>query len=85
MAYTTYDSSINASTEVTLQSYTAEVEVSAIDKGILMRWGTTDVSTSAFDHFIPANTTKKFYVPRGTTAVNFIEEAATGKLVLREI
>ncbi len=80
----TYDATISASTEVTLNTATTLIEVAAIDKAILMRWGTGDASTSAFDEVIPANTVRQFVVPPSTTAVNFIEQAATAILALVE-
>ena len=77
----TYDATISASTEVTFATGTSYIEVSAIDKGIFMKWGAT-ASSSDFDEFIPANTSKKFVVLAATA--QFIEEAATGKLVVIE-
>lgn len=85
----TYDATISSSTEITLNAATTLIEVAAIDKAILMKWGTSDVSTSDFDEVIPANTVRQFYVPyeSGTTlftAVNFIEQAATAILAVVE-
>lgn len=77
---TTYDATISASTEITLNAATTVIEVSAIDKTIVMKWGTADVTTSNFDEVINLNTTRVFIVPSGTTAVNFIEQAATAVL-----
>ena len=42
------------------------------------------VSSSAFDEFIGVGQTRQFIVPGGTTAANFIQESATGKLVVVE-
>lgn len=80
----TYDASISASTEITLNAATTLIEVSAIDKTILMNWGTSDASTTVFDEVISLNTTRQFFVPVGVTAVNFIEQAATAILVVVE-
>jgi len=77
---TTYDASVSGSTEITLNAATTVLEVSAIDKTIVMKWGTADVTTSNFDEVISLNTTRIFIVPSGTTAVNFIEQAATAIL-----
>lgn len=77
----TYDATISASTAITLNTGTSVVIVSAIDKGIFMKWGAT-ASSSAFDNFIPANTTQAFVVLAST--VQFIEESATAKLVVVE-
>lgn len=80
----TYDATISASTEITLNTSTTYIEVTAIDKAILLKWGTSDASTSDWDHCIPANTTASFVVPTGITAVNFIEQAATAILAVSE-
>lgn len=77
----TYDATISSSTEITFASGTSSIEVSAIDKGIFMKWGAT-ASSSDFDEFIPANTTKIFEIQ--STSAQFIEEAATAKLVVIE-
>lgn len=81
---TTYDATISASTEITLNAATTIIEVSAIDKTILMKWGTADVTTSNFDEVISLNTTRVFMVPSGITAVNFIEQSATAILCVCE-
>lgn len=86
----TYDATISASTEITLNASTTYIEVTAIDKAICMKWGTTDASTTDWDHMIPANWMQGFVVPIDTstgefyTAVNFIEESATAKLGVSE-
>lgn len=87
----TYDATVSASTEITLNAATTMIEVTAIDRTILMKWGTADASTTDWDHAIPLNTTRQFAVPIETaatgalyTAVNFIEEVATGKLCVSE-
>jgi len=79
----TYDATISSSTAVTLNTSSTGIEVTAIDKAILLKWDAT-ASTSAFDGIIPANSTKVFQIPRGTVTANFIEEAATAKLVCIE-
>lgn len=78
---TTYDATISSSTTVTFNTGATYIEVSAIDKGIFMKWGAT-ASSTAFDAFIPANTSKVF--PIAATTAQFIEEAATAKLVVIE-
>ncbi len=79
----TYDATISASTSITLNTSTTYIEVSAIDKGIFMKWGGT-ASSSDFDEFISANTSRAYIVPTGQTSVQFIEESATAKLVVIE-
>lgn len=84
----TYDATISTSTEITLNADASIIEVTTIDKGVFMKWGTADVTSSDFDEYIAANTTRFYLVPVDTstgasyTAANFIEEAATAKLVV---
>lgn len=86
----TYDATISTSTEITLNAATTMIEVTAIDKTVLLKWGVDDASTTDWDHAIALNTTRQFFVPVDTstgalyTAVNFIEEAATAKLAVSE-
>lgn len=80
----TYDATVSSSTELTLNTATQLIEVTAIDKAILMNWGTADASTTVFDEVIPANVTRQFAVPGGITAVNFIQQAATAILAVVE-
>lgn len=80
----TYDATISSTTEITLNAATTLIEVTAIDKAIFMKWGADDASSSDWDHVIPANSTRRFAVPSGITAVNFIEQAATAILAVSE-
>lgn len=79
----TYDATISSSTSITLNTAATYLEVSAIDKGVFMKWGAT-ASSSDFDEFISPNTTRVYVVPTGQTTVQFIEESATAKLVVIE-
>lgn len=81
---TTYDATISTTTQVTLNARTSYIEVAAIDKAIALRWGTSAASLAAYDAIIPANTVRGFFVPKDVTAVNFIEQAATGILSVTE-
>lgn len=80
----TYDATISSSTELTLNTSTNYIEVAAIAKPIMLKWGTGDASTSDWDHVISADSVRGFYVPAGITAVNFIEQAATAILGVSE-
>lgn len=80
----TYDATISASTEITLNASTTIIEVCALDKAVLLNWGTDDASTTVFDEVIAPNTVRQFAVPSGISAVNFIQESATAKLVVIE-
>jgi len=77
----TYDATISASTAVTFNSGTTYIVVSAIDKGVFMKWGGT-VSSSDFDEFIAVGETRIFAIQ--ATSAEFIQEAATGKVVVIE-
>ena len=79
----TYDATISAATDITLNTATSYLEVSAIDKGVFLRYAAT-VSSSAFDEFISANTTRVFIVPVGVTVISVIQEAATAKVAIVE-
>lgn len=79
----TYDATISSSTSITLATGASTIEVTAIDKGVFMKWGAT-ASSSDFDEFIAPNTTRIYVIPTGTTTVQFVEESATAKLVMIE-
>lgn len=79
----TYDATISASTEIILNTATTYVEVTALLKGVFMKWGGT-ASSSDFDEFIAPESTRCYGVPVGQTSVQFIEEAATAHLVVIE-
>lgn len=85
----TYDTSISSTTEITFNSSTTFVEVVAIGEAIMMKWGTSDATTSDWDHVIPEGTTRHFFIPVETdgtlyTAVNFIERTTTAALAMAE-
>ena len=86
----TYNATVNSTVELTLNASTTLIEVSAIDKTILLKWGTDDCSTSDFDEAINLNTTRQFFIPTVATtgilytAVNFIEQEASAVLCVVE-
>lgn len=80
----TRDTTVSASTEITLNAATTFIEVTALTDHLYMRWGTSDASNTAFDEFIVANTTRQYIVPTGISAVNFIDNGASGVLILIE-
>ena len=79
----TYDATISSTTAITLNAKTTGIEVSAVDKGIFLKWDAS-ASTSAFDGFISPGTTKAFSVPTGTVTANFIEQASAAILICIE-
>lgn len=80
----TYDATISSTTAVTLNANTTNIEVTAVDKGIFLKWNGSATSSS-FDAFIPANTSKKFIRPPDAITANFLEEQSTAHLVLIEM
>ncbi len=86
----TYNATLTSTVELTLDTSTTLIEVSAIDKTILMKWGEDDASTSDFDEVINLNSTRHFMVPTDITnkklftAVNFIEQEAGAILCVAE-
>lgn len=79
----TYDATISAATTITFNANTTIVSVSAIDKGIFVRFDAT-VTASAFDEFIPANTTALIVPPVDSVFMTVLEESATAKIVVVE-
>lgn len=79
----TYNANISSSTSLTLNTSTTYVEITAIGAGIFMKWGSAASSVN-FDEFIGANTTRAYGIPTGETVIQFIQESATGKLVVIE-
>lgn len=79
----TYDTTISASTSITLNAATWLIEVTALTQGVFMKWGAT-ASSSAFDEFIAAGSTRHYVVPTGQTTVQFIEQAASATLIVIE-
>jgi len=75
-----YDATISSSTEITLNEGTNYIEVTAITKGIFLAYNRT-VSSSDFDEYIGADSTRIYVIPANTTTVNFIEQAASGALI----
>lgn len=80
---TTYDATISGSTTVTLNAGTTTIEVSAVLKGIFLKWAGT-ASSSSFDEYISADKTRTYVVPTGVLTVQFIEEAASAHLIVIE-
>lgn len=79
----TYDTSISTATSVTLNSGTTYIEVSAIDKGVFLKYA-AGASPTDYDEFISADTTRAYVVPEGVTVISVIEESATAKVSIIE-
>lgn len=85
----TYDATISGSTTVTFNAVTKQIQVTAVDKAILMKWGAT-ASTSAFDAVISVGYPTTFNIPINPvtgaiyTTAQFIETTTTAILVVCE-
>lgn len=79
----TYDATISSATTVTFNTATQVICISAIDKGIFVRFDAT-VTNSAFDEFVPLNTTVLLPRPVSSAFMTVLEEAATAKIVVIE-
>lgn len=79
----TYSASISSSTVLALNSGTTSIEVTAIDKGVFLKWGAV-ASSSLFDEFIGTGQTRQYVVPTAVASVQFIQESATAKLTVIE-
>ena len=85
----TYDATISSSTTVTFNAATKQIQVTAVDKAILYKWGAT-ASTSAFDGVVSVGYPATLQIPINPvtgllfTTVQFIETAATAILVVCE-
>jgi len=79
----TRHTTLNTSYAITLNTKTTGIEVTANTKPLLLRWNDT-ATTSAFDGVIPADSSKVFMVPSGTTTVNIIEDGGGAQVVVIE-
>lgn len=82
----TYDASVDATTEITLQSGTTLVDITALVQPICVRWGTSDasVATDGYSFIVPAGSSVQRPVPPSITAINFISQTAGAVLSLGE-
>ncbi len=79
----TVDTTISTATSLTLNVATSLIEVNALSQGIFMRYA-AGVTSSAFDEYIQAGSTRHYLVPKGVTIVSFIEQAASATLIVIE-
>lgn len=78
------DASISSSTQHTLNTASTGVELTApTQHAVLFKWDGT-VSTSDFDGVVNAYSTKVFTIPRGTTTINFIQDASGASIICVE-
>lgn len=79
----TYDATISSATDLTLNAATTYIEVSAIDKGIFLKYGSTASSTD-YDEFISANTTRAYIVPANISTISVIQQSASAAVSIIE-
>jgi hypothetical protein len=79
----TYDATISAATDITLNAATTVIEVVAIDKPVFVKFSATATAATA-NTLVPANTSKILFLPPGTTVVSVIEQAATANVLVVE-
>jgi hypothetical protein len=84
----TYNTSVAAQVEITLNPLTTLVEVTALNTGLFMRYktaaGGTAVSSTVFDEFIAAQSTRHYKIPSGVTVLAILEESASSTAVIVE-
>lgn len=86
----TRDVSISSSTEITLDTDTRILEVTAVGGNVFLKYGTTAVTNANFDEFIPAGQTRHYVVPIDTstndlfTAINVIDDGDSATVVVIE-
>jgi len=69
---------------VTLNAATTLIEISALAQGIYMRYGSTAVTSSNFDEYIQAGSTRHYVKPTGVTALSLIEQASGSTVIVIE-
>lgn len=79
----TYSASISSFLAITLNANTTYLEITAIDKGIFMKYA-SGASSSSYDEFIPANQTQAFIVPTGVAVISVIQQAASAAVSVIE-
>lgn len=79
----TYDATISTATDITLNAATTFLQVSAIDKGVFLRYASTASSTN-YDEYIDANTTVQLEVPSGVTVISVIQQSASAAVSIIE-
>lgn len=79
----TYDATISTATSIILNTSTTFIEVSAILKGVFLKYA-ANVSSTDFDEYIPAENTHQYVIPTGVTVISVIEEAVSAHVVVIE-
>ena len=80
----TSDSTISASTEITLNVDTTVLEVNSLGGVIFLKYGTDDVTNANFDEVILDGGTRHYVVPTGVTAINLIDNGDGASVIVIE-
>jgi len=80
----TSDSTISASTEITLNVDTTVLEVNSLGGVIFLKYGTADVTNANFDEVILDGGTRHYVVPTGVTAINLIDNGDGASVIVIE-
>lgn len=79
----TTNGSLSSSASITFNTSTTLIEVNALSQGIYMKWGAVATSSS-FDEYIQAGSTRHYVIPTGVTSAQFIQQASAATMVLIE-
>lgn len=79
----TVSSSISSATSITLNTNTDLIEITALNADVYMRYQ-AGVTSSNFDEFISAGSTRHYAIPDGVTVISVIERSATATVVIIE-
>lgn len=77
----TIDSSISASTAITLNSKAKVLEVNAIGGGVYGKWKST-VTAATSDFFVQSGATRHFPIPKGAGTVNIIQKDSGAEVIV---
>jgi len=80
----TSDSTISASTEITLNVDTTVLEVNSLGGVIFLKYGTDAVTNANFDEVILDGGTRHYVVPTGVTAINLIDNGDGASVIVIE-
>lgn len=79
----TNNASLSSAQTITLNAATTFIEVNALAQAVFLRWAAVPTS-SAFDEFIQAGATRHYVVPAGKATVQFLEQAASARIIVIE-
>lgn len=85
----TRDTDISASTEITLDTDTRIIEVTAVGGNVYLKYGTTAVTNANFDEFIQLGQTRHYVIPKDSsgdlyTAINLIDDGDSATVIVIE-